>query len=225
VSDWRAAVRAFPRERTWLLPALHAVQHELRWIPADALREVASHLRVPLSEAYGVATHYPELKTFAHATPGVRNASVEFDLASLRPTYHLSIGLPGRSNALAIASRLGLQREVVERARQMVAPEALRGGAARRNPPPEEEARRARREPKPNAAETGPRRQAAPASGGRRWESGLGPNKKRRRRRSCQAEELAETRDNAPRRNRTGGPSGRLGGPHGRADPADLTRA
>jgi len=62
VSDWRAAVRAFPRERTWLLPALHAVQDELRWIPADALGEVASHLRVPLSEAYGVATHYPEYR-------------------------------------------------------------------------------------------------------------------------------------------------------------------
>lgn len=62
MSDWRAAVRAFPRERTWLLPALHAVQHELRWIPADALGEVAAHLRVPLSEVYGVATHYPEYR-------------------------------------------------------------------------------------------------------------------------------------------------------------------
>jgi len=62
VSDWPAAVRAFPRERTWLLPALHAVQHELRWIPAGALEEIASHLRVPLSEAYGVATGYPELR-------------------------------------------------------------------------------------------------------------------------------------------------------------------
>jgi len=69
VSDWHAAVRAFPRERTWLLPALHAVQHELRWVPADALGEVASHLRVPLSEAYGVATHYPE---FRLSEPGRR---------------------------------------------------------------------------------------------------------------------------------------------------------
>ena len=94
-----------------------------------------------------VATHYPELKTFAHATPGVRNASVEFDLASLRPTYHLSIGLPGRSNALAIASRLGLQREVVERARQMVAPEALRAeGLLDEIHRQREEARQARRE-------------------------------------------------------------------------------
>ncbi|HEV2054411.1 MAG TPA: NAD(P)H-dependent oxidoreductase subunit E, partial [Methylomirabilota bacterium] len=69
MSDWHAVVRAFPRERTWLLPALHAVQHELRWIPAGALGEVASHLRVPLSEAYGVATHYPE---FRLSEPGLR---------------------------------------------------------------------------------------------------------------------------------------------------------
>ena len=67
MSDWRAAVEAFPRERTWLLPALHAVQDELRWVPADALAEVASHVRVPLSEAYGIATGYPE---FRLAEPG-----------------------------------------------------------------------------------------------------------------------------------------------------------
>ncbi|NIS78988.1 MAG: endonuclease MutS2 [Anaerolineales bacterium] len=73
-----------------------------------------------------VATHYPEMKTFAHATAGVCNASVEFDMESLRPTYHLTIGLPGRSNALAIAQRLGLEDEIVERARTMVTPEDLR---------------------------------------------------------------------------------------------------
>lgn len=73
-----------------------------------------------------VATHYPELKTYAHATPGVLNASVEFDLGNLQPTYHLTIGLPGRSNALAIASRLGLDEGVVERARTWVSPEELR---------------------------------------------------------------------------------------------------
>jgi len=72
-----------------------------------------------------VATHYPELKAYAHITPGVRNASVEFDLESLKPTYRLTIGLPGRSNALAIAERLGLQRGIVERARAMVSPEEL----------------------------------------------------------------------------------------------------
>jgi len=62
VTDWRSVLQAFPKERTWLLPALHAVQHELRWIPAAALAEVAAHLRVPASEAYGVATHYPEFR-------------------------------------------------------------------------------------------------------------------------------------------------------------------
>ena len=73
-----------------------------------------------------VATHYPELKAFAHATPGAINASVEFDLQSLRPTYHLSIGLPGRSNALLIAERLGLLKEILQSARTTINPTDLR---------------------------------------------------------------------------------------------------
>ena len=52
----------FPRERQWLLPALHAVQHALGYLSDAALSEVAGHLRVPLSEVWGVATHYPELR-------------------------------------------------------------------------------------------------------------------------------------------------------------------
>ncbi|NWG22358.1 MAG: endonuclease MutS2 [Chloroflexi bacterium] len=72
----------------------------------------------------GVATtHYAELKAFAYATPGVENGSVEFDVETLAPTYRLTIGLPGRSNALAIAARLGLAPQLVERARATMARE------------------------------------------------------------------------------------------------------
>jgi DNA mismatch repair protein MutS2 len=73
-----------------------------------------------------VATHYPELKTFAHTTDGVVNASLEFDVQTLRPTYRLTIGLPGRSNALLIAQRLGLDPQLVAAARSEVNPDELR---------------------------------------------------------------------------------------------------
>ena len=73
-----------------------------------------------------VATHYPELKTFAHSTEGVVNASLEFDIKTLRPTYHLTIGLPGRSNALLIAQRLGLPQPIIESARGEINPDDLR---------------------------------------------------------------------------------------------------
>jgi DNA mismatch repair protein MutS2 len=73
-----------------------------------------------------VATHYPELKSFAHLTPGTMNASMEFDLKSLRPTYRLIIGLPGKSNALLIAERLGLPAEIVAKARDTFHPQQQR---------------------------------------------------------------------------------------------------
>ena len=62
-------------------------------------------------------THYAEIKTYAHNEDRARNASVDFDLATLRPTYHLSIGLPGTSQAFAIAERLGLPQALVDDAR------------------------------------------------------------------------------------------------------------
>jgi DNA mismatch repair protein MutS2 len=73
-----------------------------------------------------VTTHHPELKAFAHGTPGVINASVEFDLETLRPTFHLTIGLPGRSNALAIAQRLGMPEPIITAARSELSPADLR---------------------------------------------------------------------------------------------------
>jgi DNA mismatch repair protein MutS2 len=74
-------------------------------------------------------THYSEVKAYAYATPGVENASVEFDVQTLAPTYRLMIGVPGRSNALAIARRLGMPREIVDQASQLLHPDELRADA------------------------------------------------------------------------------------------------
>ncbi|NUQ37161.1 MAG: endonuclease MutS2 [Caldilineales bacterium] len=87
-------------------------------------RALLTHLRDSGVPTVGT-THYSDVKLFAYNSPGIVNASVEFDLETLSPTYELTIGLPGRSNALAIARRLGLPRSIADAAEALVEPESL----------------------------------------------------------------------------------------------------
>ncbi len=66
-------------------------------------------------------THYAELKAYALDTPGVQNASCEFDIETLRPTYRLIVGTPGKSNAFAISEKLGISSDVIKRANELIA--------------------------------------------------------------------------------------------------------
>ena len=86
---------------------------------------VIQHVR-GLGAKVAATTHYAELKTFAMTTAGVENASCEFDVETLSPTYRLLIGIPGKSNAFAISARLGLPAAVIESAKEQMSGESVR---------------------------------------------------------------------------------------------------
>ena len=86
---------------------------------------VIQHVRA-MGARVAATTHYAELKTFAMTTAGVENASCEFDVETLSPTYRLLIGIPGKSNAFAISKRLGLPDEVIEAAKVQMSGESVR---------------------------------------------------------------------------------------------------
>lgn len=86
---------------------------------------VIQHVRA-LGAKIAATTHYAELKTFAMTTAGVENASCEFNVDTLSPTYRLLIGIPGKSNAFAISKRLGLPDAVIESAKEQMSGESVR---------------------------------------------------------------------------------------------------
>lgn len=86
---------------------------------------IIQHVRA-LGARAAATTHYAELKTFAMTTPGVENASCEFNVEALSPTYRLLIGIPGKSNAFAISRRLGLPDEVITNAQSQMSKDSVR---------------------------------------------------------------------------------------------------
>ena len=86
---------------------------------------IIEHAR-SLGALVAATTHYAELKVYAMTTPGVENASGEFDVETLAPTYRLLVGIPGKSNAFAISQRLGLPQEIIQQAAARVSAENVR---------------------------------------------------------------------------------------------------
>src|SRR5437016_4624679 len=111
------AVSRFPRERTWLLPALQSAQRAEGWLSPETLAAVAAHLRVPRSEVWGVASHYPELRL---AKPGRRVVRVCTGVACVARGRGPAHGLAARRRRRHMRPRRGRRRNA--------------GGAARRGP-------------------------------------------------------------------------------------------
>ena len=92
----------------------------------SALAKAILHHLVSRKVPTIATTHHRTVASFAEVTPGMKNASVQLDPTTLRPTYHLTMGIPGRSYAMSVASRMGLPQEVMEKAQSLLEPQHLR---------------------------------------------------------------------------------------------------